>query len=95
MPSSMPNQDAVEKITAPTNLSQGSSRANILIADSDEDYRELYSDPPIRCNQQKLKATVFRIIDSLLNFIRGLPESFWVDSRPITSRTPQSRPNEN
>ena len=92
----MPNQDAVEKITAPTNLSQGSSRANILIADGDEDYRELYSDPPIRCNKQEtLKATVFRIIDGPLTFIRGLPESLWADSRPITSRTPQSRPNEN
>ena len=31
--SSMPNQDAVEKIMAPTNLSQGNSRANILIPD--------------------------------------------------------------
>ena len=31
--SSMPNQGAVEKIMAPTNLSQGNSRANILIPD--------------------------------------------------------------
>ena len=66
------------KITAPTNLRQGSSRANILIADGDEDYWALYSDPPIRCNKQEtLKATVSRIIDSPLNFIRGLPEGLW------------------
>ena len=76
MPSGMPNQDAVEKITAPTNLSQGSSRANILIADGDEDYRELYSDPPITCNKQEtLKTTVFRIIDSPLNLSVACPKA--------------------
>ena len=40
--SSLPNQTAVT--AAPINLSPGSSRANILIADGDEDYRQLYSD---------------------------------------------------
>ena len=32
------------EVTVPPNLSQGSSRANVLIADGDEDYRQLYSD---------------------------------------------------
>jgi putative two-component system response regulator len=40
--SSLPNQAAVT--AAPINLRPGSSRANILIADGDEDYRQLYSD---------------------------------------------------
>jgi cyclic di-GMP phosphodiesterase len=38
------NQGAGEKMTLPLDLIQGSSRANILIADGDEDYRQLYSD---------------------------------------------------
>ena len=42
--SSMSNQAAVEEFTAPHNLSHGSSGVNILIADDDKDYRELYSD---------------------------------------------------
>jgi putative two-component system response regulator len=40
----MSNQAAVEEFTAPHNLSHGSSGVNILIADDDKDYRELYSD---------------------------------------------------
>lgn len=42
--SSLSNQSAVEEITARHNLSHGSSRANVLIADGDENYRQLYSD---------------------------------------------------
>ena len=43
MPSSAPNQGAGEKIIAHTNVSQGSGRADISIADSDRDYWKLLS----------------------------------------------------
>jgi hypothetical protein len=80
---------------APTNLSQGSSRANILIADGDEDYRELYSDPPIRCNKQKLKAAAFCIIDRPLILSVACPKASGRTPGRSRAELPQSRPNEN
>jgi len=41
---SLSNQAPVEEFTALVNLSRGSSRTTILIADGDEHYRQLYSD---------------------------------------------------